>query len=266
MSGSAAQPPAGDAPEPGGMRLQGTAMLAALQFLTLSPPIVKRAFSPKELGTAVGYFPLVGLLIGAILWGVEASFSTLLSSQLSAVIVLICWVALSGALHLDGLLDTFDGIFGGHTPERRLEIMRDHRIGAFALASGVLLILLKYAALGSLAGRGRAVLVAPVLGRWAMTLAMVAYPYARPQGVGRMLKDNVSKGHLSLATVVTAAIVVAVAGWQGVLGLMVTGAAVWAIARFTLARVPGLTGDVYGAICELVEALSLVLTVLLVAL
>ena len=92
------------------------------------------------------------------------------------------WVLVTGALHLDGFLDSCDGLFGGHTPEARLRIMRDERAGAFAVIGGILLMLLKYAALAGNPHRIAALILAPVVGRWGMAVAVVAFPYGRPRG------------------------------------------------------------------------------------
>lgn len=248
-------------PPPSGIRLQGGALLASLQFLTLMPPIIRRPFAPAELGGAVAYFPLVGLLLGLLLAALDAVLGRVLPTALGAVLLLIAWVAMTGALHLDGFLDTCDGLLGGKTPASRLEIMRDHRIGAFALAGGVLLLLLKYAGLTALLLHSTTLLLAPLLGRWAMALAMFAFPYARPQGAGRMLKDNVRPVHLIIATALTLIAVLVLANWRGLIALGAAGLGTWALARYTLWRIPGLTGDVYGATCELVEAITIVLMV-----
>jgi len=246
---------------PGALRAQGTACLAAVQFLTVAPPVIRRAFTPAELGGAVGYFPAVGLLVGLVLAGLDAALGALFAAGLTAALLLTGWVLLTGALHLDGFLDSCDGLLGGHTPERRLEIMRDHRVGAYALAGGVLLLLIEYSALEALASRRPALLLAPVLGRWAMSLAIVAHPYARLQGLGRLLKDNARAPQLALATVLAVVAAGLLGGWRGLAALGLAALATWAGARWILRRIPGLTGDSYGALCVLVEASVLVLSV-----
>ena len=120
------------------------AFVAAIQFLTISPAFIRRAFSPQELGRAVGFYPLVGLILGGILAGAYYILSQRFPTPVTVSLILTLWVILTGAIHLDGFLDTYDGLFGGSTPEKRLEIMRDERIGAFALAGAVLLFLTKF--------------------------------------------------------------------------------------------------------------------------
>jgi adenosylcobinamide-GDP ribazoletransferase len=229
-------------------------LLAALQFLTRAPPLVRRLFTPTELGRSVGYFPLVGALLGGTLAGLDWLLGFLWPPALTAALVLVCWVLCTGALHLDGFLDTCDGLLGGHTPEERLRIMRDERVGAFAVIGGVLLVLVKYAALTAVPSRPEALLLAATLGRWGMTLAVVAFPYGRTEGLGRDLKDNAGWREAALASL-TAGVVAWLTGeWRGLATLALAGFLAGMVAWFALARLPGLTGDVYGAVCELLEA------------
>lgn len=233
--------------------------MAALQFLTLAPPIVRRPFTPAELGQAVGFFPLVGALLGVLLGGLAHSLTPLFPTGVVAAIALAVWVTVTGALHLDGFIDTCDGLFGGRTTEARLRILRDERVGAFAVAGGVLLLLLKYSALAALPDRTLAPLLSPTLGRWGMTLAVVLFPYARSEGLGRAMKDHAGWPQAALATVTALAVAWFAAEWRGLAALALTGVATWTVARFVLRRLPGLTGDIYGAICEVVECLVLLL-------
>ena len=163
-------------------RPRGSPFLApvlALQFLTVAPSIIQRAFTPAELGWAVGFFPLVGLLLGGLLAGLDAVLGLVFPASVSTALVLAAWVLLTGALHLDGFLDACDGLLGGSSPEERLRILRDERVGAFAVAGGILLLLTKYTALAAVPGRAAAlVILAP--GALGMTLAVVAFR-ARPR-------------------------------------------------------------------------------------
>jgi len=231
--------------------------LAAVQFLTVAPPLVRRPFTLPELGRAVGWYAAVGVLLGAGLAAVNAAAGAVFPPGVSAALVLAAWAAATGALHLDGLLDSCDGLFGGRTPEARLRIMRDERAGAFAVVGGVLFLLVKYAGLAALPDRTAALVVAPALGRGAMALAVVAYPYARAEGLGRAVKDNAGWRQLALAGG-TALVTAVVAGrGPGALAFALAVLVVAAGAAFVLRRLPGLTGDTYGALCELTEVVSL---------
>ncbi|MBT3392283.1 MAG: adenosylcobinamide-GDP ribazoletransferase [Chloroflexi bacterium] len=227
--------------------------LAALQFLTLSPPLVKRLFTEKELGRAAGFYPLVGVLIGALLYGANYGLSFIASDMLRAALLLALWVTLTGALHLDGLLDAFDGLLGGWTPEKRLEIMRDERVGAFGLSAGVILLLMKYAALSGFSQSTPALILIPAASRWAMTLAVYAFPYARPEGLGSAVKKHTTLREIIIATLTVLPIAWFCAGWMGMITLGGTILLLWAVTSFVLARIPGLTGDIYGTINELAE-------------
>lgn len=230
------------------------ACLAALQFLTILPPLIRRAFTPEEMGRAAGYFPLAGALIGLLLVGTQKLAGTLFPQPVSAALILAIWVGVSGALHLDGFLDACDGLLGGHTPEERLTIMRDERMGAFAFAGGALLLLLKYSALSANPLPLSALLLAPSLSRWGMALAIFAFPYARSSGVGLAIKEHCGASQLLLATASAGAIALLFGSWRGLIAMALVGLVVWAGARFSLSRLPGLTGDIYGALNELGEA------------
>jgi len=245
------------APAPEGMKgarfRSFSAFLAAIQFLTVAPPIIRRPFSLQELGEAVGFYPLVGLLMGLILVCADYLLAYLLPAQVRTALILALWVGLSGALHVDGFLDTCDGLLGGHSPESRLEIMRDERVGAFALAGGILLFLVKFTALSAIFNRTGALLLAPTLGRWGMSMAVVAFPYARPQGLGRDIKDHASWKQVILSTLISLVIAWFAAGLAGLLACVLAVLAAWGVASFAIHRIHGLTGDIYGAINELVE-------------
>ena len=235
--------------------------IAALQFLTVAPPAVHRMFTSQEMGRAVGWFPLVGALLGGILAGLNWALIQILPDGVAAVLVLAASVVATGALHFDGFLDACDGLFGGYTPEKRLEIMRDERVGAFGLAGGVLLLLLKWSALAAASQRAAALILAWTLSRWAISLAIVSAPYAREQGLGRAMKDHMGKAQIALSTIVALVVALLAGRWLGLLALALAALTTWLVARFTRTRIPGLTGDLYGAISELVEAVVLLIFV-----
>ena len=233
-------------------------LLAAFQFLTIFPAAVRRIFTPQELGRAVGYFPLVGLALGGVLYGLGSGLHLIFSTQVVTVFILAAWLLFTRALHFDGFLDTCDGLFGGFTPERRLKIMRDSRVGAFGVAGGGLLLLAKYAALISLPHLS-GLWLAPVMGRWALSIAIFAYPYAREKGLGRDMKDNVRWSQIIISTTITLLATWLFARWTGLLAFFIAGVVLWLGAGFILRRIPGLTGDSYGALCEMVELAVLLL-------
>ena len=154
-----------------------TPLLIALQFLTRLPVRLPGMPAPEQVGRSLLWYPLVGLLLGALLLAAQA----LLNQQpavLQAALLLTLWVALSGGLHLDGLADTADAWVGGYGDrERTLAIMKDPRSGPIAVVVLVLLLLLKFAALLVLlqAGQTLALLLAPWLGRSALPLLLAQH-------------------------------------------------------------------------------------------
>lgn len=244
----------------------GSATLAALQFLTICVPFVRRPFTPRELGQAVGCFPLVGLAIGAVLTLQDFLLGGLLKG-VHAPLLLVTWALLTGALHLDGLLDTCDGLFGGNTPEERLAIMRDPRVGAFGVIGGVLFLLVKYTALASAPHPAAALLLAPTLARWSLAFCIVGFPYARTEGLGRTMKDQAAWAQFYLASIFAGLVTLLAAFLCHSPSVLLFPAivllAAWSLGWFSTRRLRGLTGDVYGAICEINEALVLILFVAL---
>ncbi len=226
-------------------------LLAAFAFLTIIPI---RIASSEQPGRIFAYFPFVGLVIGAAV-SLVASFQ-FLSRDVTAFLALAIWAALTGGLHLDGFGDSCDGLLAMTTPERRLEIMKDPRAGAYAVAGLALLLLGKWVALREIAPL--LLVLPPVMGRWAMGLAAYFYPYARASGVGAHFREGLGRAQIVAATAFTG-IIVALLGWPLLLIVLVAPITVIVVGRWAAARLGGgLTGDVYGALCELTELLCLV--------
>ncbi|MFB0547140.1 MAG: adenosylcobinamide-GDP ribazoletransferase [Anaerolineae bacterium] len=228
----------------------------ALQFLTSIPLPIKRRFSAMEIGRSMAYFPLVGLFLGLVWVGLDGLLGLILPGAVVNALLIAALIALTGALHLDGFIDCCDGLLCAKSPEERLEILRDTQIGAFGAVGVISLLLLKYAALGGLVGplRQRILLLAPVLSRWSMVYAARLYPYARTgQGVGRMFSDHVTRRDLATASLTAALAALLSLGWRGLIPLAVTWLLTVALIRWIMGRIPGLTGDTYGAINEIVE-------------
>lgn len=237
------------------VRALPTGSLFAIQFLTILPPLVRRTPTSQELGAAGAFFPLVGLLLGLALVGLDLLLGSQFQSNVRAALLVVALAVATGALHLDGVVDTFDGAFGGGDAATRLEVMRDPRAGAFGVVGLVCLMLVKVAALEALPEhlRSTAIIIGPCLGRWAIVQAMWSFPYARRDGLGRAFKEGLGWTHVAVAglTVVAAAsFLLGVAG----LGLLLAGVGGgWLASRLLASRLGGLTGDTYGSLCELVE-------------
>jgi len=233
-------------------------LIAAFQFLTIFPTLIKRMFTSQEMGRAVGWFPLVGVALGLALYGVNYSARLIFPASISAALTLFAWVIFTRAFHLDGFMDTCDGLFGGWTPERRLEIMKDSRMGAFGVAGGVLVLLTEYASLHSSLNLFPALLLSTTLGRWVSPLVISAFPYAREDGLGIEMKRNVSLREVLIATLITAITAWFISGWLGFALMLGTALLGFLVALYAMRLLPGLTGDIYGTVTTLVEMSVLV--------
>ena len=234
-------------------------LVAALQFLTIFP--VRLKVSTQALRRSIAYFPLVGLLIGGILYGLDRLCMLAFPISLVNILLIIALVAMTRALHLDGFIDTCDGLAGGHSPEERLAIMRDSRVGGFGVVGGCLLILLQYVALTVVPTEHRmaALLLMPTIARWTMVCAIFAYPYAREQGMGKIFQEGGNWPWLAIATAITLASCLGLM-WLNGLAVMAAAMLVALLMAYWLSRkLGGLTGDTYGAINELVEVSVLIL-------
>ena len=196
-------------------------------------------------------------------WGSDELF---LLPFLTPAILIVFLIVMTRGLHLDGLMDVCDGLFGGYTRERRLEIMRDSNVGAFAVAGALGVLLLKYGALLSLIslpwqGKLPVLLLFPVISRWTMVLLLGAFPYARGSGLGSPFHQGGGRVATAAAGVTAAAAVVLIAGVGGV--SILAGASVLALlmGKVVVKLLGGLTGDVYGAANEMTEVLVLIAAV-----
>lgn len=236
-------------------------LLAAIAFLTVLPLPERWGLRPRHLARAARWFPLVGFGIGIVLAGLDWLLGLVVAQPARDALLVAAMVAVSGALHVDGLMDTCDGVLPPVASERRLEIMRDSHVGSFGIAAAGLVLLGRYAALASLGEAPRwAVLVATaVLGRYVMTLALGLFPAGRSEGLGRLVKDGTGPGDVALAVGLTLAGCVAVLQAVGLLLWLLISVVAVLLARALLTRLPGLTGDTYGALAELAELATLVL-------
>lgn len=229
--------------------------LGAVAFLTTLPLPSRLAPGWDSFGRSLGWFPGVGLLLGAVLAAIDLGLSQLFSPPVAGALLAVALLALSGGLHADGLVDTCDAVFAPVTVERRLEIMRDPRAGAFGVMGLVSVVVLKVVAIAALPPGLRlgALALGPVLGRWAIVVAVSCFSYGRSHGAGAPLKQAVRPATVLAATILPLALAAFLGPWALILvalALLLVGGLGWWLQR----RLGGLTGDCYGAICEVVEA------------
>lgn len=232
------------------MRRAFAGLPLALEFLTVIRLRGAAEYDGPALGASLGWFPLVGLAIGSCLVAFDWAAGRLFPPSVVAALLVAAIGMLTRALHIDGLADSADGLFGGHTPERRLAIMRDSRNGSFGVAAVVLVLLLTHAALLSLpaASRRGVLLLAPALGRWAMVLAVAAFPYARPEGLGRLYHEHARPWPALVAGGSAFLLSAVLFGMAGLALLALTSLLALGAGWFAYRRLGGLTGDIYGAI------------------
>lgn len=227
----------------------------ALQFLTVLRPARQHAVDGPLLGGSVAWFPMVGILVGVAAGAVGVGGQWLLGTDVGAVLALLTLVVVTGALHVDGLADSADGLLGGGTPERRLAIMRDSRIGAFGAAAVCLALLLEWQAIAALRGASlvAGLVSAVMLARCALVVAIVSAPYARPDGLGRLYRDHARRSTVPVAVLIAASVLVTAWGLAGIALLLVPLAVTLLLARVAVRFVGGFTGDLYGAVCVVTE-------------
>jgi adenosylcobinamide-GDP ribazoletransferase len=241
--------------------------LLALQFLTILPIKTTLPFGERSFGRSAAFFPLVGVILGALVWGGDRVLQEVCPSSLRNLLVVAAFALLSRGLHFDGLADSADGLFGGHDRERRLAIMKDSRIGTFGTLTLLSVVLFKVRALDLLSGsdRSAALLLGPTLSRWAyVVLAYRAIP-ARPDGLGALLVRGVFLRELAVASGTALLVTLLVGPSVGLIAVLLALILVLGMMRYCTARLGGVTGDTFGAIGELVETATFCLYAVLAA-
>jgi adenosylcobinamide-GDP ribazoletransferase len=233
----------------------------AISFLTIFrlPCTSSQPVTPGDLARSFSWFPLVGLMLG--LW--MAALAYLLQNAppllVAALLTALLAIATRG-LHLDGLADLADGIAGGYTPERRLEIMKDSQTGPFGALALIFAVLLKTAALYTLVPGGcwSGILLAPALSRFAMVLAAYKMPYARSvEGLAKPFLEQMDFQQLLVAFLMSATFLVFFCPKFAVFYAGIVFACA-GLMRFWARRwLGGMTGDVLGALNEITETVLL---------
>jgi adenosylcobinamide-GDP ribazoletransferase len=230
-------------------------LLLAVQFLTRLPVPARLAPAEEELGRAAGWFPLVGIIVGAGAAIVFLLAVNVVPAPGAVLLALIFTAFITNGFHEDGLADTFDAFGGGWTRERTLEIMRDSRIGTYGALALIFLVLAKYVFLTALPPQQvwRWLIVAHAASRWTVLPLCIWLPYARAEGQGKLVARQVG----------VAAFVVGSATFLLTLTLLPLRSAVVAIAVTAIVvvlsgycfkrRLAGITGDCLGAANQITE-------------
>ncbi len=233
--------------------------LIALTFLTRIPlPTPKVEITSEEFSRSYLYYPLVGLVLGLILWLLAKAMIPYFPPLALGALVLVAQLMLTGGIHLDGFMDSMDGLLSARSPERILEIMKDSRIGAHACMALVGLLLLKFSLLASLTPSQYSILlVMPMLSRWVFQIGIIGFPYARSQGLGKGIHERTRW----LPFLVNGCLVLGASfyltGFAGLVAFGVCVITVTLLASRLSTLLGGLTGDLYGAFIELSEVVCL---------
>jgi adenosylcobinamide-GDP ribazoletransferase len=230
-------------------------LLTALQFLTILPMPARFQPEERDLRRSLFFFPIVGLILGAILALLDIGFCRLFPVLPASVLMVIAMLAVSGGFHMDGLSDTADGFFSSRPKERVLEIMKDSRVGPMGVIAIVFVIALKISMLASVPGylHWHVVALMPIMGRCALVLGMKLSPYARPQG-----GLATAFGRPRFSSFFCSLFVMIISGWLllGFAGLSAVVLVVFITMIFSVwcrRKIGGFTGDTLGAACEIAE-------------
>jgi adenosylcobinamide-GDP ribazoletransferase len=248
------------------VRRQAGAFLAGIQFLTRIPFPPREPASPAALAASLVWFPTVGGMIGLLAIAVDVLARSWLAPPVAQAIVVAVYVVVSGALHLDGLIDAADGLATQGNGAARLAAMHQPAAGNMGSVAGLTALLLTFVAIGALPDRMRAqaLFLAPLFGRTAIVLCYAGFPYARSDpGLSLTLKQGASRE--VLVTAVGSAMLLSgiAAGAGGLISLALVIAGV-ALAGYLATRLlGGLAGDLYGAASELTQVTVLLLAPML---
>lgn len=206
------------------------------------------------------FFPIIGMLIGAIAGIAFVIAAHFFPAMIAATFAIAAAIILTGALHEDGLADCADGL--GATPdrERALEIMKDSRIGSYGVLALIVSFGLRVFALASLGAYAGllALIVAHSASRTAILLAMRFSKYAKPKGVGQLASGELSQETLLIATGIALLLALLLAGFTGVIAVLVGLGVAFVFLRYLDRRLGGYTGDGLGAMEQIAQITILI--------
>lgn len=235
-----------------------TSFWLAIGLLTRLPTPTLQKFQGSDAGRSVLFYPLVGLIIGIILYLPILFFAdnTNASPLLLAAIITTLWAIITGGLHLDGLADSADAWLGGMGDAERIQrIMKDPLVGSAGVIAIVCLLLLKVAALTHLIeqGLGGLIILAPIIGRSLILLLFLTTPYVRKQGMANDMVDYLPKKHTIYVAIASLLVCIFYSFWGVVFSLL----GLFFLRRLMQKLLAGCTGDTIGATVEIGEMLFL---------
>lgn len=236
----------------GGYKMNMRNLRTAFGLLTTLPFGMPQDWHPGDSGRAGIWFPLVGVVIGGVIWFIWQFLIPYFPPLIAGLLTLAVWIIITGGLHLDGLADCCDGLLVSATPARRLEIMKDPHLGTFGAIGLFLVLSIKAAALSLLASSsGLGIILAATISRW-LILPAGLLPLARPDGMGA----DFALGLKRKAILITAILPLGLAlmlGMQGIWAVLAAFIAASAVLGIAYKCINGVTGDVFGMLVEVTE-------------
>lgn len=235
--------------------------LLAVQFLTRIPITVGGDITGKNLARSMAYYPIVGLIVGIASALVYFLSGYLFSESVRDFLVITFMIFITGNMHIDAIMDTADGFFSGKPKDGILEIMKDSRAGSHGVVAGILVVVGKLLLLGNLPPeiKLKALIVVPMLGRWALVYGSALYPYARIGGGTGGFTDEVGYRELWLASITALAGSFFILSMDGLLLALAVLIGAALLGHFIYKKIGGITGDTLGATNECIELLAFAL-------
>lgn len=240
----------------------------AVSFLTTLPLKYKGEWDERSFSRSAIFFPVVGLIIGLLTALVMYLVDLTGFHQVAAFTGLLCAVVISGGLHLDGYMDMCDGLLASRGPERALEIMKDSRVGSFAVIGVVFLLLFKFLLYASFITTPIyiiTIITGLTLSRFLLDLCMLFFPCARKDGLAVMVQKYVKKTDLFFGAAILVVLLIIGGSWSLLPALILTVAVIMGITQGINKFLGGITGDIQGAMAEMGEALFLFFTLIFYA-
>ncbi len=233
--------------------------LIALQFMTRIPIPPIEFNEQHNFSNSVKYYPAVGMVIGAILMLSYQLLSGYLPPMVVGAILLSVNILITGGLHLDGFMDTVDGLMSARDKEQMLAIMKDSRVGGHSVWAVICLLLLKFSLFVSISPlkAGLLLFFMPIVARWLVIYSMAFWNYGRERGLGKLFLAHQHHKSFIINGVLIGLLLILFGGLYSLLGLLTTIIAVFIINNSIVKKIDGLTGDTYGAVIELSEVIFL---------
>ena len=227
-----------------------------LQFMTRIPIPVKIEYDEEKLGKSIKYFPLVGLIIGFFLFAVNFLAGKITENrQITAVVVIMAEILITGLIHIDGLADTADGLFSYADKERMLEIMKDSRIGTNGTVALVLYFMTK--AVFLVAVKPEYILLYPIISRLSTSINAGLGEYARREGMSNGIIEKNGKKDVAISILITAVLSFVILGLKGLIVLASAILFIFFFMENVKRKIDGITGDTMGASLEITAVLVL---------